>query len=987
LVIQQEILFLQVAHQKQTVALKSRIFANFLEDKMSQNEKLRTEDIIEILDGKILTSEGHPSISVIPREDYSSVLTKIAAQVLSPEEKLAFDSTLTTPSASNPVVLKDDLTIYIPQADLGEVKDSVSTFSLLPVPFTAMGSTIDGDTHVTIISTTGTIRRGDAVTSTSLGLQFATNTLVADVISPTEIQITPAAIKTSTNFSITFSPVEGDLRGVITDGIIYRWSGSAWLAFTRTGTMLHPELLNQNSDPLYQHLTETQRDSLLAASHGHANKSVLDGILSAGSGEIITTAERSYLPSATQKAALVGTSGTPSASNPYVTDKDPRLDTVRNPYVTVGPPGSLATFQGVDFRPFEDAVLAIDLGSAYTVKAIEVLVGVYDLSSVPIIWNTNSSSLLIEGFTPGTVTLKAQTGPSSPSVDKAAIVAASSGGPLIVRGITFDLNARSTTGIISYREGTIIEDCIFEPGATPDWDQVGVVLRGANSIVRRCKFKGTLSKGVEIRAANCRVENCTFEFDLPTKYAVDVYPVGHSALIDHCFMTVGLVNVQAGVNYANITNNRFAAITNTIVDAGTSTRYLENQPEEVNQPFIGRKRTVGPLGSYADYRGLTESSIIAALADPNVTEVEILEGTYVISSSITIPEGKALRGVRQGLLGSVVLAANAGIQPIIMSSWSRLENLVIEGSNASLVGATSASNLEIKHCTFELTAVSAPSHYEVVLATGSVDCTIAGCFFTGVCGVNIYGGSTRLRLLSSTFSNTDLALTMDTALVNEKSHIKENVFLTFNEPAIAGEYLLVENNHFLGLLPTKLDTLYSIWQGNYPHPTANNDSGVDTLSVSLDRYLDPSSDGVTRSFIASTGSISFVQDEIGIASTLPIALPARIDKTKEYGVKLYWTVPDGEFGNVSWRVTAVFRDNVLHQIGTATLRALVAARTGTKLVATEEDVSILNFNTSYGISSDPTHVSFIVERVGTDALDTLSANVHLLEVQTLLPRD
>jgi hypothetical protein len=228
---------------------------------------------------------------------------------------------------------------------------------------------------------------------------------------------------------------------------------------------------------------------------------------------------------------------------------------------------------------------------------------------------------------------------------------------------------------------------------------------------------------------------------------------------------------------------------------------------------------------------------------------------------------------------------------------------------------------------------------------------------------------------------------MDTALVNEKSHIKENVFLTFNEPAIAGEYLLVENNHFLGLLPTKLDTLYSIWQGNYPHPTANNDSGVDTLSVSLDRYLDPSSDGVTRSFIASTGSISFVQDEIGIASTLPIALPARIDKTKEYGVKLYWTVPDGEFGNVSWRVTAVFRDNVLHQIGTATLRALVAARTGTKLVATEEDVSILNFNTSYGISSDPTHVSFIVERVGTDALDTLSANVHLLEVQTLLPRD
>lgn len=950
---------------------------------MGQNEKLRTEDIIEILDGKILSAEGHPAISVIPREDYNSVLTKIAAQVLSPEEKLAFDSTLTLPSALNPVVLKDDLTTYIPQADLGEVKDSVSTFSLLPVPFTAMGSTVLDSGYVTIISTTGTILSGSLVESTSLGLQFATNTRVADVISPTQIQITPVALETSTNFSITFSPVEGDLRGVITDGIIYRWNGSAWVAFTRTGTMQHPELLNQNADSVYQHLTQTQKDSLLLASHSHANKSVLDGILSAGSGQIITTVERGLLPSTTQKAALVGTSGTPSASNPYVTNFDSRLDTVRNPYVTVGPPGSLATFQGVDFRPFEDAILAIDLGSASTVKAIEILAGSYDLSGVPIVWNTNSSSLLLESFTPGTAVLKFQTGASSPG-----IIASGSGGPLIVRGITFNLNAQSTSGIASYRENTIIEDCIFEPGTTPALYQVGVTLLGAGSIVRRCKFKGTLAKGVEIKAANCRVENCIFELDLPTKYAVDVYSGGHSALIDHSFMTTGLVNIQSGVNYVNVTNNRFSATTNTIVDAGTSTRYLENQPEEVNQPFIGRKRTVGQLGSYADYRGSTEAPILAALADPNVTEVEILEGTYTIASTITVPEGKALRGVRQGLtsgINSVVLSASAGVQPLMLSQWSRLANLEIEGSNASLVTSATSSiaNIIIEHCTFNLTAVTAASQYEVSLQA-PYDCLIRDCFFNGQRGVKLYGGSVRTRLLFSVFSNIDKALTMDTAITNEKDHIKDNHFLTTTAPAIAGNILLVENNHFLGFLPTKLDTTSSIWQGNWPHPTANNDSGVDAINISLDRYLDPSSDGVQRSFLASTGTLSFVQDEIGIASTLPIALPGRLDKTEPYAVKLYWTTPDGESGSVSWRVTVVFRDNVLHQIGTSVTNAFVAPRT--KLVATDEDVVTLTF-TSYGLSSDPTHISFIVERVGTDPLDTLSANAHLLEVQTLLPRD
>ena len=945
---------------------------------MAQNEKLRTEDIIEILDGKILTTEGHPALSVIPRENYSSVLEKIAEQVLSPAQKLAFDSTLTAPSASNPVVLKDDLTTYVPQADLGNIKDSVNTFALLPVPFTAMGSTTLASNLVTIISTTGVIRRGDLVTSTLLGLQFATGTTVADVISTTEIQITPDALETSTDFPITFSPVEGDLRGVIADGIIYRWSGSAWLPFTRTGTMQHPELLNQNADSNYQHLTQAQHDGLLTTSHSHANKLVLDNILSAGSGNIITAAERNRLPTVDQKAALVGTSGIPSATNPYITHLDPRLNTTRNPYVTVGPPGSLATFQGVDFRPFEDAILAIDLGSASTVKAIEVLCGTYNLSGVSIIWNTQTSSLLLEGFTPQTATLSFQT-------SGAGVKATGSGGPLIVRGFTFELNEQGTAGILSTRENTIIEDCVFKPGPSTFLGQIGVTLSGAGSIVRRCKFMGQLTKGVEIKAANCRVESCTFNLTAPTNYAVDVFVGADSALIDHNFMVSGVTRIQSGVNYANITNNRFYSISNSITDFGTSTRYLENQPEEVNQPFIGKKRTVGYLGTYADYRGSTETPFISALADPNVTEIEVLEGTYTFASTVTIPEGKAIRGVWQGDTSSVRIIGAAGIQPFKISNWSRLENLYIEGSNNSLVteASTSISDANIEHCSFNLTATSASTQYEVSF-NAPTDCLIRNCFFTGQRGLKLYGGSTRTRLRSSVFTNSNLALTMDTTVVNNKDHIKDNHFITTTAPAIAGSILLVENNHFLGDLPTKLNTLSSIWQGNWPHPEANNDKGVDSLDISLGRYLEPSSDGTERSFIASIGTISYVEDQTSIASTLPIALQTRLDKTKSYSVKLFWTCQDGMSGAVAWRVTAVFRDNVTHQLGTSVQNAVVSTRTG--LVATTEDVATMTF-TSYGLATDPTHVSFIVERVGTNPSDTLTVNAHLLEVQVLLPRD
>jgi len=602
---------------------------------------------------------------------------------------------------------------------------------------------------------------------------------------------------------------------------------------------------------------------------------------------------------------------------------------------------------------------------------------VYNLSGVSIIWNTQTSSLLLEGFTPQTATLSFQT-------RTAGIKAQGVGGPLIVRGFTFELNDQGTAGILSTRENTLIEDCVFKPGPTTSLDQIGITLQGAGSIVRRCRFIGELTKGVEIQAPNCRVESCTFDLTSPTNYAVDVFAGADSSIIDHCFMLSGVVQTQASVNYINIVNNYFSSIANSITDLGTATRYLENQPEEVNQPFIGKRRTVGPEGTYADYRGSDETPFLAALADPNVTEIEILDGTYTFSSPVTIPAGKALRGCWQGETASVKLIGDVGVTVLELSQWSRIENLQIEGSEASLVTGSATTDAIIDHCIFNLTSVTDPDQYEVSL-DAPIDCLFKNCFFQGVRGVRIYGGSTRTRLLTSVFSNSDIPLSMDTGTTNEKDHIKDNHFVSTTAPEISGDVLLVENNHFLGDVPTKLNTSNSIWQGNWPHPAANNYTGVDYIDLSLDRYLEASSDGVERSFIASSGTLSFVEDQIGIAATLPIALGTKLDKTQNYTIKIFWTCTTGEAGDVAWRTTAVFRDNVAQVIGTFVSNAEISTRTGTE-TDQEETVVVLN-HTSYGLTSDPTHVSFIIERVGSDVNDTLAVNAHLLEVQVLLPRD
>ena len=76
---------------------------------MTTNTKIRTEDVLEILDIKIKTSADHAQLDVITGESYASVLAKIAARSPTLDEKNALDNAV-SPSASNPYVTLSELT-------------------------------------------------------------------------------------------------------------------------------------------------------------------------------------------------------------------------------------------------------------------------------------------------------------------------------------------------------------------------------------------------------------------------------------------------------------------------------------------------------------------------------------------------------------------------------------------------------------------------------------------------------------------------------------------------------------------------------------------------------------------------------------------------------------------------------------------------------------------------------------------------------------
>ena len=127
---------------------------------MTTNTKIRTEDVLEILDTKIKTSAAHAQLDVLSGEFYDSVLAKIAARSPTLDEKGALDNAI-SPSASNPFVTLAEMTTAlagaIPWRTIGPLGSGADFEGLDETPFNIAFLT-SHDTYVfTVMSANTTV--------------------------------------------------------------------------------------------------------------------------------------------------------------------------------------------------------------------------------------------------------------------------------------------------------------------------------------------------------------------------------------------------------------------------------------------------------------------------------------------------------------------------------------------------------------------------------------------------------------------------------------------------------------------------------------------------------------------------------------------------------------------------------------------------------------------------------------------------------------
>lgn len=897
--------------------------------------KLRTKDFADVEDIKITLSSSHSAFFVSEGDKLSAVLPFVSEQILSIAQKLSINQTISIPNSENPVVLKNDLQNYLPDVSSGEIKDTVADFASLP----STGNTV------------------------------------------------------------------GDLRAVLNEGRIYRWDSTNWVAFINVGTLLHTALTSQDAISTHQHLSNDEKTVLLSETHVHSNKTLLDGITSLGSGADITNAERLLLPTATQKKALTGTAYEPSLVNRFVTSQDPRLNTLKNPYVTYGLAGTLTTFQKEDV---ENLIAAFAYIATAEVRSVEVLPGVYRLNFSgdyrPVVWDSAGKVPVTIVYEPQDQTFVDAPLPFREIENNALLLESiafrntifrfecfAPGLQLIgpgtsqatIRGLVFELKSDGTSGIKITRPNTLIEECTFRSaaGATLAQALKGVSVEAPDCVIRRCIFEGVLTEGLAVDAERTRVEDCQFNLSQVDSIALKLLNNADFSIVNNCTFYKGTVSVESQALSSLFTNCTHTS-GSPFVDSGVATRWLSNRPGRYQQAYIGRTRTVGGANSFGDFVGNDETPFIQAFSDPYTKEIMVLSGSsFVFTKTVDVPEGVVVRAADFGSNSPEFLCSDTPI--FNLKSRSSLIGLSFAGLNTDLIKVDSTQErVEIRDCKFN---VGSTNFYGLSAKLGSTALRVQNCSFTGARGL-ILTNANAAFIDKNHFETIAMDLTSSGLA---RTHIQNNWFFSLVAPIISGTNGIVENNYFLGGIPSKLTTTATTWQSNYPHPRTNNQDGVDFLKISLDSTLSPiPGTGVSRALASGVRVLAFEETGNGTAVTPPIKFSSRIDRTNNFEIHLYWSTNSVFSGNVLWDVSVTFRYRTDYQFGITASRSVVSTRD--KLLFNQEQKAVFTFNSSdYGLASgiDVSHASIIIRRLSDNILDTLAGTALLTEAQIILPRD
>lgn len=896
--------------------------------------KVITQDVVEVRDSRIALTTQHGPIFVNIGDRLVAAIPRVSDQSLSLAQKIAFDQATTLPSALNPIVLKNDLEQYMAVASVGGFKDSVTTKNDLPL----------------------------------------TNNTV------------------------------GDLRAVIDEGNIYRWADTLeWIEFIKIGTLSHSVLINKNGENDFKHITSLEKQNLINKKHTHSNKQVLDLISSLGSGKIITTSERNLLPSLLEKEALIGSAFLPEVLNRYVTSQDPRLNTLKNPYVTLGLLGTFATFQGEDISKLIEAFNSIS-GNAI-VRALEMLPGYFqpnfDNDSRAIIWEDNASvevkyqwdkenqvivdaplpyrrvennALLFESMALRSTTLKFE------SFQPALQLIGPGQSQATVKGIVFEIRSLGTEGIKIERANTLIDECTFKttPGALISHNLKGITVNASNCVIRRCIFEGDLAEALIINSENTRIEECQFNLSRTDSTALKLTENADFTISNNCAFYRGSVLVETGA-LSNLFTSCVHTDNSPFIDSGAATRWLSNRKGRYQQAYIGKTRTLGGPNSFADFCGSNETPFLQALADPYTKEIVVLaDSQFIFNSTVTLPVGVKIRGC-DTLNTSIV--GPLGQPAFILNSHSSLENLSISATNAHVVFLnTNSQRVSLKNCTFNAVTTN---FYGIFSDSTTTDIHIDSCTFTGSKGLIL--NSTRAFIAKNQFGTIQSPLTIE----GSYNHVHANIFYSSAAANISGTNIIVDNNYFLATTPTKTSTVDSVWQGNWPHPEANNQDGHDYLRLSLNSCLAPiQATGVSFTMASGLRLLGFEKAGSGTVVTMPQKLTSKLNRALGFDLHLYWTSINVFSGSTLWEVTVTFRDRSGQDYGSSITKTVASPRTQRLFV--KEELAIVSFSQAeygYLLGIDISHFSVVIRRLADNPLDTMPGTAFLTEAQIILPRD
>lgn len=1007
------------------------------------NEKLRTEDIVEVRDGKILSTLAIPALGIVVGDNYHTVTTQVSTRTLTLGEKAALNAVLSTPSASNPVVLKDDVEVYYQQGDFGEILDAV--LDLVDLPLTANlgdlcpvinegaiyrwnGLSWDMFIHTGTLSHVDLIdQNGDAssrhLTSTELNTLNDNDHIHGVHFDPTDVDTLNSKIDI-TNIYPDDTPVKFSSMGTLPGGLI---AGTQYYIVNSTPTSIQVSptvgglpvvITSQGSN-----LTPTgTAEPELTDSHFLSVLPLLEQITSAGSGKIITDSERVRLNSLTPDviAALLGTVGTPSNINRYVTDFDARVNTLRNPYATVGTGAPPCSYPGANQAALEDGLrgissfpCTISFASPAVVTADTIYqngdqVYFFDLSTLPDPITVDTPYYVRNA---ALTTFNVSLTPLGPLVDT------TEPGSGIVGGNNSALNALAllpetytVTDSLYWDkqpDGWLLEG--WTPGGTtlncvtlgyalnilPDGDKVhlrglnivltssdGVLLERDRCVLEDCTISGA-GTGIRINADYCIVTRCSFKdtasleilgdfalvsecrFDLTNISDTAIDAAGDYVTIAGCYVTKGTVETSG--DYALLRGNTFKS-TAVWIDLGTATRFIQNPSytgDKGGDAYVGARKTIGPLSSGADYRGDTHAVFTAALADPDIREFEVLPGTYTFAAAVVIPAGKRVLG------NNAVRILNSTLPAFQLSNDAVLSGLRIERTT----GGLPPNAVEI------LTAVQRAS---------VVDCTIndGGVYLTNAQGCRVerckFVSAVRGVILDNACTNVVVSgclVMAGTALSSHASSsgclFRDNVVQS-GTVTLAGTAHIIRGNIFVAGAPSKTGVVGGIWQGNFPMSANQYGSLYEVLDVG--RHLRGYTPGCDRVVTADCGALSFVETQIASATTGLVRIPFEVDTAVSYDVALTYTSL-ATMGNTYWRVIVTFFDGT-NQLGTPQVQYLIVPRTG--LTVRIPDLGTYS-NATYGVSS-PTHFSVDVTRLPTHANDTMAYAADLLSVTLTLKR-